>query len=162
MLHQASAGPLMSAGNGHSLLLHTSRYLCKYHSHNCCNAKAILCHLRVQCEVSSGPSGRQACLLLTSMSKHNPTGVQLGIHRADHKRVVKLLNEGKWQQLACGTTDQLCSKLLLMTAGESTQLHVGDRILLLANQLGQFLEVAESAETSSTETAQSPPQKRCS
>ena len=64
--------------------------------------------LRVQCEVSSVPSGRQACLLLTSKSKHNPTGVQLGIHRADHKRVVKLLNEGKWQQLACGTTGRWC------------------------------------------------------
>ncbi|DBB01055.1 TPA: hypothetical protein ACH3X1_000955 [Trebouxia sp. C0004] len=92
---------------------------------------------RVQCEISSVPSGRQACLLLTSKSKHNPTGVQLGIHRADHKRVVKLLNEG-----------------------ESTQLHVGDRILLLANELDQFLEVAKSAEVSSAETAQSPPQKR--
>jgi len=46
--------------------------------------------------------------LLTSKSKHNPTGVQLGIHRADHKRVVKLLNEGKWQQLACGTTGRWC------------------------------------------------------
>ena len=49
-----------------------------------------------------------------------------------------------------------------MTAGESTQLHVGDRILLLANQLDQFLEVAESAGTSSAERAQPPPQKRCS
>ncbi|KAL0029264.1 hypothetical protein WJX79_006184 [Trebouxia sp. C0005] len=92
---------------------------------------------RVQCEVSSVPSGRQACLLLTSKSKHNPTGVQLGIQRADHKQVVRLLNEG-----------------------ESTQMHVGDRILLQANQLDQFLEVVESAETSSARTAQPPPQKR--
>ncbi len=116
----------------------------------------------MQCEVSSVTSGRQACLLLTSKSKHNPTGVQLGTHRSDHKRAVKLLNEGNWQQLACGTLEQCCSKLLLMTAGESTQLHVGDRILLLANHLDQFLEVAESAETSNAETAQPPPQKRCS
>ena len=49
-----------------------------------------------------------------------------------------------------------------MTAGESTQMHVGDRILLQANQLDQFLEVVESAETSSARTAQPPPQKRCS
>ena len=100
--------------------------------------------------------------MLTSKSKHNPTGVQLGIHSADHQRDVKLLKEGKWLQLACGTTDGWSSKLMLMIAGESSQLHVGDRILLLANQLDQFLEVAESAETSSAETAQSPPQKRCS
>ena len=53
-------------------------------------------------------------------------------------------------------------KLLLMNAGESTQLHVGDRILLLANQLDHFLEVAESAETSGAERAQPPPKKRCS
>ena len=124
--------------------------------------KSYLCHLRVQCEVSSVSSGRQACLLLTSRSKHNPTGIQLGTHRSDHKQVVKLLNEGKWQQLACGITDSWGSSLLLMTAGESTQLHVGDRILMLANQLDQFLEVAKSAEASSAETAQPPPQKRCS
>lgn len=91
---------------------------------------------RVQCEVASVPSGRQACLLLTSRSKHNPTGVQLGIDRTDHEQVTKLLNEG-----------------------ESTQLHVGDRILLLVNQVDQFLEVAESAEISSAKTV-SPPQKR--
>ena len=77
--------------------VHVKIALQQYHSHKGCSAKAILCHLRVQCEVSFVSSGRQACLLLTSKSKHNPTGVQLGTHRSDHKRVVKLLNEGKWQ-----------------------------------------------------------------
>lgn len=45
-------------------------------------------------------------------------------------------------------------------AGESTQLQVGDRIILLATQLDQFLEVMDLAEASGDETTQPPPHKR--
>lgn len=45
-------------------------------------------------------------------------------------------------------------------AGESAQLQVGDRILLLATQLDQFLEVTDLAEASGDETIQLPLHKR--
>lgn len=48
----------------------------------------------------------------------------------------------------------------LIFVGDSTQVAVGDRILLLATQLDQYLEVADLAQSGSPDAVQQPANKR--
>ena len=98
---------------------------------------------------------------MTSKSISNPTGIQFKHSKLHDKGNLLLLKQGLCPQDTCrhGVVF-LRPKLRGSLAGESTQLGVGDRILLLATQVDQYLEVADITQPSSNSPMQEPASKR--